>query len=98
MLLHISPNVRAFAMASINTDFSPALHGLRGGSTLRGRLYWYQIFPAFGRVIGDVFPADSMLNPASYLGFGWMGVPLFLCCQAIFLVRKSSVNRSLSLS
>ena len=35
------------------------------------------VFPAFGALIQGLVPANSLLDPTTYVGFGWMGVPLF---------------------
>ena len=39
--------------------------------------HWEQFFPAAAATIQSFFPADSLLDPTVYIGFGWMGVPLF---------------------
>ena len=39
--------------------------------------HWEQFFPAAGATIQSFFPVDSLLDPTVYIGFGWMGVPLF---------------------
>jgi len=63
-----------------------AVHGLRGVAALAVVLFhWYQIFPAASGSIGSYFPNDSILNPTSYLGFGWIGVPLFFVLSGYIL-------------
>lgn len=39
--------------------------------------HWEQFFPGAGAWIQAFFPADTLLDPTVYMGFGWMGVPLF---------------------
>ena len=59
-------------------SFNPALHSLRGLAACAVMLFhWEQFFPAFGALVQDFVPADSLLDPTVYVGFGWMGVPLF---------------------
>ena len=59
-------------------SFNPALHSLRGLAACAVMLFhWKQFFPAFGALVQDFVPADSLLDPTVYVGFGWMGVPLF---------------------
>ena len=59
-------------------NFNPALHSLRGLAACAVMLFhWEQFFPAFGALVQSLVPANSLLDPTAYIGFGWMGVPLF---------------------
>lgn len=59
-------------------NFNPALHSLRGLAACAVMLFhWEQFFPALGATIQGYAPADTLLDPTVYVGFGWMGVPLF---------------------
>ena len=59
-------------------NFNPALHSLRGLAACAVMLFhWEQFFPAFGALVQGLVPANSLLDPTAYVGFGWMGVPLF---------------------
>lgn len=61
-----------------NKSFNPALHGIRGIAALLVLLFhWEQFFPAGGEWIQQYVPKDSLIDPTIYIGFGWMGVPLF---------------------
>ena len=58
--------------------FNPALHSIRGLAAIAVLLFhWEQFFPSGGVWIQKHFPADTLLDPTIYIGFGWMGVPLF---------------------
>ena len=58
--------------------FYRSLHALRGIAALSVLLFhWEQHFPAAGRWMQQFFPADTVFDPTTYIGFGWMGVPLF---------------------
>jgi peptidoglycan/LPS O-acetylase OafA/YrhL len=58
--------------------FHRSLHALRGLAALAVLLFhWEQHFPAVGHWIQQFFPADTILDPTTYIGFGWLGVPLF---------------------
>lgn len=58
--------------------FSPVLHSLRGFAAVAVLLFhWEQHFPAGGHWLQQHFPAQTLLDPTIYIGFGWMGVPLF---------------------
>jgi peptidoglycan/LPS O-acetylase OafA/YrhL len=58
--------------------FNPFLHSLRGCAALAVLLFhWEQHFPAGGQWMQQFFPAQTLLDPTIYIGFGWMGVPLF---------------------
>ena len=58
--------------------FNPRLHALRGIAAAAVMLFhWEQFFPALGALIQGHVPANSLLDPTVYIGFGWMGVPLF---------------------
>ena len=58
--------------------FFRTLHALRGLAALAVLLFhWEQHFPAAGQWIQQFFPAETVLDPTTYIGFGWMGVPLF---------------------
>ena len=62
------------------------VHGLRGVAALSVVLFhWHQIFPATSNAIALKFPSDSIANPAVYLGFGWLGVPLFFILSGYIL-------------
>ena len=39
--------------------------------------HWEQHFPAGGHWLQQFFPAQTLFDPTIYIGFGWMGVPLF---------------------
>lgn len=59
-------------------NFNPVLHALRGLAACAVMLFhWEQFFPAFGSALQEYVPADSLVDPTVYVGFGWMGVPLF---------------------
>ena len=59
-------------------NFNPAVHSLRGLAACAVMLFhWEQFFPAFGALVQSLVPANSLLDPTAYIGFGWMGVPLF---------------------
>ena len=47
--------------------------------------HWYQFFPAAGESIRPVSWEGTLLDPAIYLGFGWMGVPLFFVLSGYLL-------------
>ena len=58
--------------------FNPFLHSLRGIAACSVLLFhWEQHFPAAGHWLQQFFPAQTLLDPTIYIGFGWMGVPLF---------------------
>ena len=61
-----------------NGGFVPALHSLRGLAAIVVMLFhWEQFFPAAGKALQQYVPADTLVDPTVYIGFGWMGVPLF---------------------
>ena len=58
--------------------FHRSLHALRGLAALSVLLFhWEQHFPAAAQWLQQFFLADTVLDPTTYIGFGWMGVPLF---------------------
>ena len=60
-------------------EFNRNLHALRGIAAMAVLVFhWYQFFPAAGESIRPVSWEGTLLDPAIYLGFGWMGVPLFV--------------------
>jgi peptidoglycan/LPS O-acetylase OafA/YrhL len=62
------------------------VHGLRGVAALAVVLFhWYQIFPSASASLSSYFPATSILNPTVYMGFGWLGVPLFFILSGYIL-------------
>ena len=64
--------------SSVPPNFSPPLHALRGLAACAVMLFhWEQFFPALGAMIQGYVFADSLVDPTVYIGFGWMGVPLF---------------------
>lgn len=77
-------------------DFNPRLHALRGiAATLVMLFHWEQFFPSAGLAIQEFVPADSLIDPTVYIGFGWMGVPLFFILSGWLLggqVIKADIN------
>lgn len=72
-----SGNVAVLAGGRI-ASFSPSLHALRGIAALAVCLFhWEQFFPEATKWAQQFFPSDTLLDPTVYIGFGWMGVPLF---------------------
>ena len=71
--------IGAVSASSARTPlFSPSLHALRGLAAVAVCLFhWEQFFPDGAIWTQQFFPRDTLLDPTVYIGFGWMGVPLF---------------------
>jgi peptidoglycan/LPS O-acetylase OafA/YrhL len=70
--------MNAMSVPQQSQTFSPVLHSLRGCAALAVLLFhWEQHFPAAGHWLQQFFPAQTLLDPTIFIGFGWMGVPLF---------------------
>ena len=80
-VVRIAQSLAVDAMASTEQHFqifNPVLHSLRGCAALAVLFFhWEQHFPAGGHWLQQFFPAQTLLDPTIYIGFGWMGVPLF---------------------
>ena len=58
--------------------------------------HWEQFFPGAGEWLQKFVPADTLLDPTVYIGFGWMGVPLFFILSGWLLggqVIKAEITR-----
>ena len=59
-------------------NFNPALHSLRGLAACAVMLFTgSSFFLRLDALVQSLVPANSLLDPTAYIGFGWMGVPLF---------------------
>ncbi|MDE0930243.1 MAG: acyltransferase [Halioglobus sp.] len=77
--------------------FRPSLHALRGIAALAVLFFhWEQIFPTGGEWLQQFFPAATLLDPTTYIGFGWMGVPLFFILSG-WLLGSQVISTQLSL-
>ena len=66
--------------------FKPSLHALRGvAATAVLIFHWHQFFPAAADAIRPATLAGTILDPTIYVGFGWMGVPLFFVLSGYLL-------------
>jgi len=84
---------RVPSRSSLASGFNPILHSLRGCAACAVVLFhWEQHFPAAGLWLQQFFPADTVLDPTSYIGFGWMGVPLFFILSGWLLGSQVVAN------
>lgn len=87
---------RVSSRSPLLLSFNPVLHSLRGCAACAVVLFhWEQHFPAAGQWIQQFFPADTVLDPTTYIGFGWMGVPLFFILSG-WLLGAQVIAGSLS--
>ena len=76
--------------------FSPVLHSLRGFAAVAVLLFhWEQFFPAAGHWLQQFVSAETMFDPTTYIGFGWLGVPLFFILSG-WLLGAQVIAGSLS--
>ena len=84
---------RVPSRSSLVSGFNPILHSLRGCAACAVVLFhWEQHFPAAALWLQQFFPADTVLDPTSYIGFGWMGVPLFFILSGWLLGAQVLAN------
>lgn len=77
------------------SSFQPALHSLRGLSALAVFFFhWEQFFPHACAWIQQFVAADTLLDPTVYIGFGWMGVPLFFILSGWLLGGQVLSNKN----
>ena len=75
-----------------------AVHGLRGIAALSVVLFhWYQIFPVAASQLETLLPSELVVNPATPLRFGWLGVPLFFVLSG-YILGAQVIEQELSAS
>jgi peptidoglycan/LPS O-acetylase OafA/YrhL len=77
-------------------EFSPPLHALRGIAAMAVLFFhWYQFFPSAAHVLRPETFSGTLLDPTVFLGFGWMGVPLFFVLSG-YLLGGQVISQPLS--
>ena len=80
------------------TSHHLSTHGLRAVAACAVVVFhWYQIFPSAAVAAAAHFPPQSIFNPSSYLGFGWLGVPLFFILSG-YILGGQVIEQRLSLA
>ena len=76
--------------------FNPTLHALRGMAAMAVLMFhWHQLFPNTIAALSPEVTARTLLDPTIYLGFGWMGVPLFFVLSG-YLLGAQVIDSELS--
>ena len=76
--------------------FNPTLHALRGMAAMAVLMFhWYHFFPNTIAALSPEVTARTLLDPTIYLGFGWMGVPLFFVLSG-YLLGAQVIDSELS--